>query len=137
MSKVATKLFRDIEEAKQAIKELKAMGFKPGEIRVLANEKRGKDLGTPFTSDVAVLAGSGVPAETINYYKFSIQSGSIVVSAQGDENRIARAQALLRAIPVCSCVEGECGTSPGFQAANRMSSTNPMDASMSGEFRKY
>ena len=139
MPKVATKLFRELEEAKQAVSDLKAKGFKAEEIGILASEKRGKELGAGIktASDVGKLTKLGVPAETVDYYSYSIQSGGVVVSVQADEGRVAQAQEVLRAVPICSCEDRICGTSPGFQTASRMSATNPMDASMSGEFRRY
>jgi len=139
MPKVATKLFREAGEVKQAVSALKDKGFKAEEIEVLANKERGKELGSDVksTTDAGGLAKLGVPDETVDYYKFSIESGGIVVSVQADEGRIAQAQQVLRAAPVCSCEDIICGASPGFQAGGRMTATNPLDASMSGEFRRY
>ena len=139
MAKVAVKLFREPGEAKEAIGELKAKGFKKEEIVVLTSAERAKDLGGDIkpVSDVGKLTEIGVPEETVNYYQFGITSGGIVVSVQADESRVAQAQELLRAAPICSCEDRICGTSPGFQAASRMSATNPIDAPMSGDFRRY
>ena len=139
MAKVAAKLFREPGEAKEAIGELKAKGFKKEEIVVLTSAERAKDLGGDIkpVSDVGKLTEIGVPEETVNYYQFGITSGGIVVSVQADESRVAQAQELLRAVPICSCEDRICGTSPGFQAASRMSATNPIDAPMSGDFRRY
>jgi len=139
MAKVAVKLFREPGEAKEAIGELKAKGFKKEEIVVLTSAERAKDLGGDIkpVSDVGKLTEIGVPEETVNYYQFGITSGGIVVSVQADESRVAQAQELLRAVPICSCEDRICGTSPGFQAASRMSATNPIDAPMSGDFRRY
>ena len=139
MSKVAAKLFREPEGAKQAVSDLKAKEFKDAEIGVIANEKRAKDLGPDIksVSDVAKLTEIGVPEATVNYYESGVASGSIVVMVQADDDRVAQAQELLRGAQVCSCESRICGTSPGFQVASRMSATNPVDAPMSGDFRRY
>ena len=139
MAKVATKLFREPGEAKEAISELKAKGFKADEIGIFTSAERAKELGADIkpVSDVGELTEMGVPEETVNYYRFGITSGGIVVSVQADEGRVAQAQELLRASPISSLGDRICGTSPGFQAASRMSATNPIDAPMSGDFRRY
>ncbi len=139
MPKVATKLFREPGEAKQAVNDLKAKGFKDDEIVVLASAQRTKDLGADVkaVSDPSKLTQIGVPEDTVNYYQYSIPSGSIVVGVQADEARVAQAQEVLRAVPVCSLGNRIRGVSPGFHAAGRMSATNPIDAPMSGDFRRY
>lgn len=139
MPKAATKLFREPQEAKQAIGDLKAKGFKDDEIVVLANAERAKELGADIkaATDPSKLAQIGVPEDTISYYQYSIPSGSIVVGVQADESRSAQAQEVLRAVPVCSLGDRIRGTSPGFQKAGRMTATDPMDAPMSGDFRRY
>ena len=139
MPKVTTKLFREPGEAKQAVNGLKAKGFKDDEIVVLASAQRTKDLGADVkaVSDPSKLTQIGVPEDTVNYYQYSIPSGSIVVGVQADESRVAQAQEVLRALPVCSLGNRIRGVSPGFQAAGRMSATNPIDAPMSGDFRRY
>jgi hypothetical protein len=139
MAKVATKLFRELEEAKHAVGDLKAKGYKAEEIGVIANEKRGKELGADIkaVSDVGKLAKLGIPEETVNYYQYGVAAGGIVVSVQADESRIAAAQEVLRGA-TCACESSSlCDVSPGFLKAGRMSATNPLDAQMSGEFRKY
>ena len=139
MSKVETKLFREPDEAKQAVSDLKGKGFKESEIVVLASQERAKELGAEVkaVTDPGKLTEIGVPEETVNYYQYSLPSGGIVVSVQGDEARVEQAQEVLRTVPVCSCGDRICGASPGFQAASRMSATNPVDAPMSGDFRRY
>ncbi len=139
MAKVAAKLFREPGEAKEAIGELRAKGFKQEEIVIFANAGRAKDLGGDIkpVSDVSKLTEMGVPEETVDYYQFGITSGGIVVSVNADEGRVVQAQELLRASPICSLGDRISGTSPGFQAASRMSATNPIDAPMSGDFRRY
>ncbi|UCC60024.1 MAG: hypothetical protein JSW38_05455 [Dehalococcoidia bacterium] len=139
MAKVATKLFREPKEATIALDELKSKGFKADEIVVVASAERSKDLGADIkpVGDVAKLAGMGVSEATVSYYDYIISSGGIVVGVQADESRIAQAQEVLRGVTPCTCDDKTCDSSPGFMAASRMTATNPMDASMSGEFRRY
>jgi hypothetical protein len=139
MANVATKLFREHREATAAIDELKSKGYKADEILVFASTERSKDLGGDIkpVDDVTKLTAMGVPEVTVSYYQYIISSGAIVVGVQADESRVAQAQEVLRGVAVCTCDEKTCDSSPGFLAAGRMTATNPMDASMSGEFRKY
>jgi len=138
MANVATKLFREPGEAKQAVEELKAKGFKAEEIVVVAGSGRAGSLGDlKPVSDTAKLTEMGVPEATVNYYQYSLDTGGIVVGVQVDDARAGKAQEALRAIPVCSCGDRICDVSPGFIKASRMSATNPLDAEMSGDFRRY
>ena len=139
MAKVATKLFREPREATIALDELKSKGYKADEIVVVASAERSKDLGADIkpVGDAAKLTEMGVPEATVSYYQYIVSSGGIVVGVQADESRIAQAQEVLRGVTPCTCDEKTCDSSPGFLAAGRMTATNPLDASMSGEFRKY
>lgn len=139
MPKVATKLFREPGEAKTAISELKAAGFKASEIRLITSAKRAKELDADVkpVTDAGELTDLGIPEETVDYYQYAISSGGIVISVHAEEDRVARAQELLRTLPICSCDDSMYSTSPGFNAASRMSATNPIDAPMSGDFRRY
>ena len=138
MPNVATKLFREPLEAKKAIEDLKAKGFKDDDILVVATAERAEALkGLKAETDAGKLAEMGVYEETIEYYKYSLPSGGIIVSVKADEAKLEDAKQVLRAVPVCSCGDRICGTSPGFQVASRMSATNPIDAPMSGDFRRY
>ena len=139
MSTVATKLFREPAEVKQAVSELKAKGYKDSDIVVLASKERAKDIGGDIkvTSDVNSLTAMGVLQDTIDYYQYSIPMGSIIVGVKAEESRLDEAKALLRTVPVCSLEDRITGTSPGFLKASRMSATNPIDAPMSGDFRRY
>jgi hypothetical protein len=161
MPKVETKLYRKPEEAKKAIHDLKAKGFKPEEIGVVTSEKRRQDLAESIkpAADVGSVlamgaatslakAGSdlskalselwGAPEEAVNYYKHSIDLGGIVVSVHVDEAKAAQARQILRAAAEPVAKKRPLSTiSPGFLKASRMSSTNPIDAPMSGDFRRY
>ncbi len=139
MAKVATKLFREPKEANVAIEELKAKGYKAGEIVVVASAERSKDLGTGIksVSDTSKLTEMGVPGVTVSYYQYIVSSGGIVVGVQADEDRVAQAQEVLRGVAPYTCDDSSYAISPGFQAASRMTATNPMDTAMSGDFRRY
>jgi hypothetical protein len=139
MAKAATKLFRELGEAKTAIDELKAKGYKPDEVVVVASEERSKEIGGDVKpiSDVGKLAGMGVPEATVDYYKYVLPAGGVVVAVQGDEGRVAQAQEVLRGVQPCDCEDRACDTSPGFFQAGRMTATNPLDATMSGDFRRF
>ncbi len=139
MPTLTTKLFREPKDVLQAVGELKAKGFKADDIVVLASEARAKSLGADIKtiSDAGKLAEMGVPEDTVNYYSYSVPMGRIVVGIKTDEARIDEAKALLRAVPICSLGDRIIGTSPGFLQASRMSATNPIDAPMSGDFRRY
>ncbi len=138
MPNVATKLFREPLEAKRAVDDLKSKGFKDDDIMVVASDQRAKAIeGVKAQTDADKLAEMGVIQETIDYYKYSLPSGGIVVAVKADEAKLDEAKKVLRSVPVCSCGDRICGTSPGFQVASRMSATNPIDAPMSGDFRRY
>ena len=139
MAKAVTKLFRDLGEAKTAIGDLKAKGYKADEVVVVAGAQRSKEIGGDVKpmSDPGKLASLGVPEATVDYYKYVVSAGGIVVGVQADESRLAEAQEILRGVEACACEERACDTSPGFEAASRMSATNPLDATMSGDFRRY
>ena len=76
---------------------------------------------------------------SINWCETSLHSDECEAdhSVKADEAKLEDAKQVLRAVPVCSCGDRICGTSPGFQVASRMSATNPIDAPMSGDFRRY
>ncbi|MFC1974123.1 hypothetical protein ACFLU2_02075 [Chloroflexota bacterium] len=78
-----------------------------------------------------------VTEETIDYYRFGISLGGVVVSVDAEGSDFAKAAGILRA---ASKSESDCkagyASSPGFAAASRMSATNPIDAPMSGDFQK-
>jgi len=139
MPTVATKLFREPVEVKEAVNELKSKGYKDSDIVVVASKERAKDIGTDIKvgSDLKSLADMGVSQDTIDYYQFSIPMGSIIVGVKTDESRMNEAKSVLRKVPVCSLDDRIKGRSPGFLQASRMSATNPIDAPMSGDFRRY
>lgn len=155
MSRVAVKFFRDPRDGEKALAELKAKGYKADEIGLITSGKDGKNVASARNGTVA---GSGPVAAALNsgqdaapalaevwgvseeaarYYLFGASMGSMVISVHADEQKNAEARKILRgiggAVDACS-VEV---TSPGFTLAERMTSTNPSDSKLSGDFRKY
>jgi hypothetical protein len=161
MAKVQTKLFRRPEDAKKAISELTAKGFKVEEIGIVTSGKGKKEMGDSLKpaadinsvtamghatslskagSDLAKALGEfwGVPEDTVNYYQRAVSLGGIVVSVHADEANAEKAHAVLRAAAAHPRKKMPLKEiSPGFLKASRMSSTNPIDAPMSGDFRRY
>ncbi|MCJ7521274.1 MAG: general stress protein [Dehalococcoidia bacterium] len=139
MAKVATKLFREPKEAIEAVSVLKGKGYKEDAIVVITSAERAKTLATDVKpiSDMGKLTEMGVPEDTVNYYQYPVEIGGILVVVQGDEGGVAQAQELLRGVVACPSEDRSHGTSPGFLQASRMSATNPLDAQMSGDFRRY
>ena len=89
---------------------------------------------------VATLADLlGLPEEAVKYYEFGLTAGGILISVHADEARLPQAQEILRsADTLVAAAKGEMwGSSPGFASAGRMTETNPIDAKMTGDFRRY
>ncbi len=167
MPKAVTKLFREPQQAENAIAELKAEGYGGEEVGILMREGEGNDKLAPELAPVATgvslsgagpLIAKGVTAaaisgdgdlepllselwdaseETISYYQTGLSLGGIVVSVHGAEARLEQARRLLREAGLTSTACPVESTSPGFAVASKMSETNPVDAPMSGDFRKY
>lgn len=81
----------------------------------------------------------GLPEETVKYYDFGLAAGGVLISVHTDEARLAQAQEILRSADVfAAAAKGELwGSSPGFGSAGRMTETDPIDAKMTGDFRRY
>ena len=127
MSEVIAKLFREPSDADQAINELKAKGY---DVEVI---RSGADL-------VGIaLAESGLSEEALSYYRLGLTLGGMVVRVSTDESKAEEVRNILRVTGAKPLTERapQWANSPGFAAANRMSATNPIDAPMSGDFRKY
>ncbi len=161
MAKVQTKLFRRPEDAKKAISELKAKGFKAEEIGIVTSVKGKKELDENIkpVADVGAVTAMGhatslsksgnelakalaefwgVPDDTVSYYQRAISLGGIVVSVHADDAHAEKAHEVLRAASAHPRKKMSLQEiSPGFLKASRMSSTNPIDAPMSGDFRRY
>ncbi len=99
-------------------------------------------LGKAADSEEAMAALTnvlGLPEETVGYYEFGLSVGGILISVHTDEARLSQAQEILRAADaLVAAAKGEMwGSSPGFASAGRMTETDPIDAKMTGDFRRY
>ena len=167
MAKAIAKLFRDPKNAEKAVKDLKTNGFDAKEIGILMRQGEeahllhsvfkgmasahaslpeiGTTIGTgPLATALqqanpgaALTEALGITPEAYEYYRFGILVGGILVSVHDSEERLVKAQAVLRAAVPKPQVVDTGARSPGFAVADRMNATNPMDAPMSGDFRKY
>ncbi len=75
--------------------------------------------------------------ETYKYWEFGISVGGVLLSVHTEDGRIPQAREILRLADRAGDRMGRWASSPGFAKASRMSATNPIDAPMSGDFRKY
>ena len=167
MAKVVAKLFRDPASAEKVASELKAIGYKADEIGILVcdnqkAEKFARDIGVLPTTEVAPIIALGWLAnalnetakedlacaltqlldaseETYNYWSFGISVGGVLVSIRADETRLPQMQGIFRSVSAKATGDrtGIWANSPGFARAGRMTATDPIDAPMSGDFRRY
>jgi hypothetical protein len=135
------KLFRDPLSAAKATEELKSKGFKAEEIGILVSDvEKAKKLGTKATDKIGTaLTKLDLPEDTIRYYEFGASVGGVLISVEADESRLSKAQEILREAAIKDAPKkGEMwASSPAFPAAGRMTATDPIDAKMTGDFRKY
>lgn len=88
--------------------------------------------------EAALAASLDISEEAIKYYEFGIAVGGILLGVRADEGRSSKAQEILRSADTEAADLGPMWSkSPGFAAASRMTQTNPIDAPMSGDFRRY
>lgn len=128
MADIVVKLFRVPEEAQKATSELQKDGYKVEEI---TNNTKG-DLKNILT------AAWKLDEESTKYYLWGISLGSVLIGVHTEPSKTTRVRHILRSHE--SAIEkkmSKIDNSPAFKHAKRMSSTDPMDASMSGDFRKY
>ena len=119
-----SKLFRRPEDAEKAAEGLKGIG---GNVAVIGKGSEG-ELGT-----------LGLTQQAVEYYKTGLSIGGKVVKAEIDDSKTDEANKLLLATGFNKLTERpqQWATSPSYVQAERMSSTNPMDAEMTGDFRTY
>ena len=88
--------------------------------------------------EAALAATLNIPEETVKYYEFGVAMGGVLISVHTDEGRSSKAQEILRFAGAETIEKGaRWSKSPGFASASRMTQTNPIDAPMSGDFRRY
>ena len=141
MAKTVVRLFRDHLSAEKAAKELKAQGFKADEIGILVHDReKAERLGTEPTEEIgsALTNLLDLPDEALKYYEFGVTVGGVLISVHADETHLAQAREILRGADVGVVAKGEMwASSPAFPAAGRMTETDPIDAKMTGDFRRY
>ncbi|MBI4216302.1 MAG: hypothetical protein HY687_02760 [Chloroflexi bacterium] len=165
MPAVAIKLFRDPDIAKKVMQDLGARGYKAQEIASVgrgSHEKGAVHVKVPEMGDIvatgvaaaaikeagakpskeallAALAKAwGVSPDSITYYELGLSMGGTVVSVHTEEPRLAQAQEVLRQGDQAAVQRTvPWSNSPGFKQAKRMLKTDPRDAEMSGDWRKY
>lgn len=122
MASAVVKLFRMPEEAQKALSELKNQGY------------TAEDITSASAQELADVWG--LDQETVKYYQFGVALGGILVGVKADEAKASEVRKVMRSAE-SSPERVKVVSSPAFKQANRMSATNPMDAPMSGDFRKY
>lgn len=165
MPSVAIKLFRDPDVAKKVMRDLGTRGYKAQEIASVgrgSHEKGAVHVNVPELGDIEVTgvaaaavkeAGAhpskeallaaltkawGVAEDATIYYELGLSMGGTVVSVHAEEPRLAKAQEVLRQGDQAAVQRTvPWSNSPGFKQAKRMLKTDPRDAEMSGDWRKY
>lgn len=81
----------------------------------------------------ALTAALQTTEEAYDYFAFGVSLGGVLVSVHA-KDKLAQAQQILKS---AEAAPAETHASPGFALAGRMTATHPIDAPMSGDFRKY
>jgi len=156
MQKVITKLYRNPGEATEATSKLRSEGYQDISTLMLSKEGKGELSGSAIsaTGPVAAAISSvdaapgeeptpllakalGISPEEAEYYSFGLSVGSVLVGVHTEEDKVQQARQLLKeAESIPQPVETQAN-SPGFTVTERMAGTNPIDAPMTGDFRKY
>ena len=126
MAQIITKLFKRPEDVNHAVKELKSKGYHPEVIDTEANVAKH-------------LADAGLSEQALEYYKMGVAIGGKVVKVSAEDAKVSEVNKLLLATGFDEFTKrpDQWSSCPGFNQAQRMSSTNPIDAKMTGDFRKY
>ncbi|MEW6033679.1 MAG: hypothetical protein AB1603_02355 [Chloroflexota bacterium] len=165
MNKAVSRVYRTPSDAHQAVKHLQSAGYKAHDIGVLARLEEtarsvlgGKEEKVTFSGLDLVVGGCLVPvlsklaggesklsgalvealgleAEAAEYYEFVLGAGDVLLSVQAPESNVSEVEGILGKADARPERAGMA--SPGFYKASRMSATNPVDATMTGDFRKY
>lgn len=164
---VVSKVYREPKEALKAIESLSSHNFHARDIGVMVRDnavgemihlKHNKYPTAKITvpgAGALLLMGSlasfkkpengiepelakclAVNEDKLKYYLNDIVFGSVVVSVIADEASAAKAENILKEAESVVRFQVNPKTA-GFNKASRMVATNPIDAPMSGDFRKY
>ncbi len=167
MAKSIARLIRDPKIAETALKELQDHGFNHSKVGFLARQGdaaskllahlKGAATAQATLPEVGTAVGAGplaaalkesdpgaaiikaleITPEAWEYYRFGLVAGGILLAVQGEEAKLTEARTILKKAELRPAVMHAGANSPGFATADRMSATNPIDAPMSGDFRKY
>jgi len=163
--KMVARIYRDPADAQRAVENLLSAGFKAGDLGVAARlehtamsvlgdkmvsvDLSGTSLAASGSLASALSKGSaegkkasealvavlGVSDEAAEYYDFVLGAGGVLVAVQVAEDKEPEVK---KALGDADSVPQKAGVaSPGFKAASRMAGSNPVDAAMTGDFRKY
>lgn len=126
MAKVLVKMFKRTEDINEAIIRLKAKGFKARLIEDSAGV--GNEL-----------ADAGLSEQALGYYQIGVGIGGKIIKIKVEDSQADEVNELLSSIGFKELSErpAQWFNSPGFAKAEKMTSTNPIDAQMTGDFRKY
>lgn len=122
MASAVVKLFRLPDEAQKAIDDLKSKGYAAEDISSTPAETLASDW--------------GLDEATVKYYQFGVALGGILVGVKAEDSKAAEVRKVMRSAESAP-ERDKVASSPAFKQASRMSATNPIDAPMSGDFRKY
>ena len=154
MPNVIVKLFRDPRHAARAVADLLAKGFKAEEIGMLGKAevglevamKAGKDpsrwqlsgvgevvaVGPLAQDEQAPLKVLGLPVDVMGYYEMGLKVGGVLLTVHG----VRKEEEARRLLHQAEVEPGE-KTGGGFPKAERMTASDPVDAKMTGDFRRY
>ncbi|MBI4331231.1 MAG: hypothetical protein HY673_08120 [Chloroflexi bacterium] len=161
MSKIVAKLFRDPRDATNALAELKKKGFPDDEIGILSRPdgRQGQKVAFPGIGEIVTggaikpsiaeaeakpekpaLAAAlaqilKLPEDAAGYFEFGVSMGGVLVTVHTADEKAGAAREILRASSPSA--HSANAFAPGFTQASRMAATDPVDAPMSGDFRKY
>ena len=161
MAKAVVKLYRDLPRARKALQRLFSSGFAPGELGLVASPQelskitelqgvptiQGTMSGVPVAVtgplaqemkdgavEPALLESLGVAEDGLDYYQFGVLTGGVVIGVTGEEQKLEKARSAIRETETMA---SEKAVTPGFIQANRMTESDPADAKMTGDFRRY
>ena len=129
MPKTLAKLFRDQAELDTIMETLKSQGYKKDSLVTIKGQV-----------DIAAALADCEPSEAaLDYYKMGLTLGGTVLMVTADDAKVDALNVTLRAVGTREMTDIPLpwSTSPGFANCEKQSCTHPIDASMSGDFRKY
>lgn len=154
MSKAIVKLFRNPVHAAKAVADLLAKGFNAEDIGIMAKADVGMEVakktgktpsrrklsavgevivtGPLARDEEAPLKALELAGDVLGYYELGLNMGGVLLTVHSEKKEGEARRILLRA-------EVNLGEKAGggFPNAERMTSSDPIDAKMTGDFRRY